>query len=208
MTDEQRVDTDIEGAGAPRHSCQLFDTPDSVATSVGAFIRDGLEADASVLAVMCPESWASTARYLRAEGVSPSAVLASGQLTMIDAATTLASFRRGGQIDPQLFETSIGSLVRTLAGGDRHLRVYGEMVDVLAMEGDFRASLQLEALWDELMASVPFDLLCGYSAVNFGNPRSADALRRIGAAHGHLRANRRDLLATFLLRTAVPGQRP
>jgi hypothetical protein len=55
---------------------------------------------------------------------------------------------------------------------------------------------------------VPFDLLCGYSAVNFGNPRSADALRRIGAAHGHLRANRRDLLATFLLRTAVPGQRP
>ena len=170
--------------GAGRHSCQLFDTPDSVATSVGAFIRDGLEAGDSVLAVMCPEHWASTGRYLRSEGVNPSAVLASGQFTMVDAATTLATFRRGGQIDPQLFDTSIGNLVRTLAAGDRHLRVYGEMVDVLAMEGDFKASLQLEALWNELMASVPIDLFCGYSAVNFGNPRSADALRLICAAHG------------------------
>ena len=203
MADGQRVNTDNEGPGAGRHSCQLFDTPDSVATSVGAFIRDGLEAGDSVLAVMCPDHWATTGRYLRGEGVNPSAVLASGQFTMVDAATTLARFRRDGQIDPQLFDTSIGNLVRTLAAGDRRLRVYGEMVDVLAMEGDFKASLQLEALWNELMASVRIDLFCGYSAVNFGNPRSADALRLICAAHGQLHANPRDLLATFLLRQSL-----
>ena len=189
------------GGRTPRHSCQLFDSRDSVATSVGAFFRDGLEAGDNVLAVMCPEHWTSTDRYLRGQGVNPSAVLASGQLTVLDAATTLATFRRGGQIDPQLFDTSIGDLVRTLATGGRRLRVYGEMVDVLAMEGDFKASLQLEALWNELMASVSFDLFCGYSAVNFGNPRAADALRLICAAHTHLRANPRDLLATFLLRS-------
>jgi hypothetical protein len=207
MADEQPIETDIGGSGVPRHSCQLFDSPASVAASVGAFFRDGLEAGDNLLAVMCPENWASTVRLLRGQGVNPSAVLASGQLTVLDAVTTLATFRRGGQIDPQLFETSIGGLVRTLAAGDRRLRVYGEMVDVLAMEGDFGASLHLEALWNELMAAVPFDLLCGYSAVNFGNPRSADALRLICAAHGQLRTNPRDLLATFLLRTAAAEQR-
>ncbi len=203
MADERR----FGGSGAPRHSCQLFDTMDSVATSVGAFFRDGVAAGDRLLAVMYPESWASTVRYLRGQGVNPSAVLASGQLSVLDAAPTLAIFRRGGQIDPQLFEASIGGLVRALAGGKRHLRVYGEMVDVLAMEGDFRASLQLEARWNELMAEVPFDLFCGYSAVNFGNPRAAEALRLTCAAHAQLRTNPLDLLATFLLRTSTAGQR-
>lgn len=207
MADEQPIETDIGGSGAPRHSCQLFDSPDSVAASVGAFFRDGLEAGDNLLAVMGPENWAPTVRFLRGQGVNPSAILASGQLTVLDAATTLATFRRGGQIDPQLFETSIGDLVRTLAAGDRRLRVYGEMVDVLAMEGDFRACLQLEARWNELMAAVPFDLFCGYSAVNFGNPRAIDALRLTCRAHQHVRTSPRDLLATFLLQTAAAGQR-
>ena len=202
------VGIQLTGAvAAPRHTCQLFDSRDSVAGSVGAFLREGLQAGDNVLAVMWPENSAATMRYLRRRGVNPSAVLASGQLTVLDAASTLAAVRHEGRIDPQLFDDSIGALVRRLATGGRRLRAYGEMVDVLAMEGEFRASLQLEALWNELLASASFDLFCGYSAVNFGHPRAADALRLTCAAHAHLRTKPRDLLATFLLRAAADGQR-
>ena len=202
MAEQQLIGT----GGAPRHSCQLFDSRDSVAASVGAFFREGLAAGDNVLAVMRPENWAATLRYLRRHGVDPIAVLSSGQLTVLDAANTLTTFRPAGRIDPRLFDDAIGALVRRLANGGRRLRVYEEMVDVLAMEGDFRASLQLEALWNEVMVAVTFDLFCGYSAVNFGNPRAADALRLTCGAHAHLRTNPRDLLATFLLRAATDGQ--
>lgn len=197
----------IGAAGEPQHSYQLFDSRDSVAASVGAFFRDGLDAGDSVLAVMSRENWEATRRDLRGRNVDPSTVLVSGQLTVLDAAATLATFRYAGRIDPRLFDGSVGGLVRQLAAGGRHLCVYEEMVDILAMEGDFRASLQLEALWNELMASVTFDLFCGYSAVSFGNPRATEALRRTCGAHAHQRSNPRDLLATFLLREAADGQR-
>jgi hypothetical protein len=196
----------LSGARAgPGHSCQLFDSRDSVAASVARFFLDGLDAGDRLLAVMCPDNWASTVRCLREQGVNLSAVLASGQLTTLDAAAILESFKRGGEIDPQLFDDAIGGRVRQLAAGGQRLRVYGEMVDVLAMEGDFRASLQLEALWNELLAMVSFELFCGYSSANFGNPRSAEALRLTCGAHAHLRTNPSDLLATFLLRTAASG---
>ncbi len=137
---------------APRHTCQLFDTRDSVADAVAGFSRDGLNAGDGILAVMWPETWVATVRCLRQQGLNPSAALASGQLTVLDAATTLATVRRDGHVDPELFDTSIGSLVRAAIAKGRRFRVYGEMVDVLATEGDFRGALQLEALWNDLIA--------------------------------------------------------
>lgn len=192
---------------APRHTCQLFDSRDSVAESVTRFLRDGLEGGDNVLAAMWPETWAVTVQCLRRQGANPSAALASGQLTVLDAATTLAAFRPNGQVDRQLFDDSVGALVRTLAES-RRLRVYGEMVDVLSMEGDFRGALHLEALWNDLLSAVPFVLFCGYSAVNFGNPQTADALRLTCGTHEHVHTNPRDLLATFLLRTLSAEHRP
>lgn len=201
---DQLSTVDLAIAG---HACQFFDNRDSLALTVAGYLGEGLEAHARVLAVMCPDSWDSTARYLRRQGFDAGVACASGQLTVLDAAATLATFRRGGNVDRNLFEESAGALVRDLAGDRRQLRVYGEMVDILAAEGDFRGALSLEALWNDLSARVRFSLFCGYSAVNFGNPKASDALRRTCRAHSRVRTNPRDVLANFLLQASDSGQR-
>lgn len=190
------------------HTCQLFDSRESLVETVAAFVSDGLNAGDSLLAVMWPENWVATVRCLRQQGLNPSAGLASGQITVLNAATTLETFRRHGHVDPELFDASVGGLVRGLAAKGPRLRIYGEMVDVLAMEGDFRGALQLEALWNDLVARLPFSLFCGYAAVNFGNPRAADALRLTCRAHTHVRTNPQDVLASFLLQTVSSGRSP
>ena len=124
---------------------------------------------------------------------------------MLDAAATLETFLVNGRIDQKLFEDSVGTLVWALASSDRRLRIYGEMVDVLASTGDFRIALQLEARWNDLRAETPFTLFCGYSAENFGNPKLSETLQLTCLAHSHIRTNPRDPLATFLLESASSG---
>jgi hypothetical protein len=151
------------------------------------------------------DNWEATARRLRERGLDPDVAQASGGLTVLDAASTLGTFLVNGRIDEKLFEDSVGTLVWALAAGDRRLRVYGEMVDVLASTGDFRIALQLEARWNDLRAEAPFTLFCGYSAENFGNPKLSETLRLTCQAHSHVRTNPRDPLATFLLESASSG---
>ena len=162
--------TRVGNGAAPQHSLQFFDCLDSAADAVSGFIAEGIQAGDVVLAVMRRETWESTARRLRERGLDPAGVQASGGLTVLDAVATLETFRVNGRIDQKLFEDSVGTLVWALASGDRRLRIYGEMVDVLASAGDFRTALQLEARWNELRAENPFTLFCGYSSENFGNP--------------------------------------
>ena len=195
----------VGNEAAPQHSMQLFDSRDSVADAVSGFIAEGVEAGDVVLAVMRRETWESTARRLRERGVDPAVAQASGGLTVLDAAATLETFLVNGRIDQKLFEDSVGTLVWALASSDRRLRIYGEMVDVLASRGDFRIALQLEARWNDLRAETPFTLFCGYSAENFGNPKLSETLQLTCLAHSHIRTNPRDPLATFLLESASSG---
>lgn len=193
----------VEHREVPGHSLQLFDSTNSLADAVARFAGDGLEAGDKVLLVMRPLNWDATAQCLRRRGVHVREALASGRLTVLGAAATLQSFMRCGAVDRELFEATVGTLVRALNSTSGVLRVYGEMVDLLAAEGDFRAALELETVWNGLMERESFQLFCGYSAVNFGDPRVCEELRLISQAHSHVHTNPVDVLGTFLLQASA-----
>jgi hypothetical protein len=186
------------------HLVQLFDGFDSLADGVSAFLVDGLLAGDPVLVVSTMPHWALIAGRLRARGAALEQSLRSGQLTVRDATEALGQFMRHGRADRRLFHESMGALVRDRAFLGRPLRAYAELVDVLATEGDYRTALEVEELLEDLGERVPFTLLCGYSAVNFGNPRYGEVLRAICARHSGVRANPRDILASFLLGAGAP----
>ena len=79
------------------------------------------------------------------------------------------------------------------------MRAYGELVDLLAAQGDFANVVRLEAFWNELLLTDPIDLLCGYASTNLGNPRNTKALAQICTAHSHLRFRPDDELGSYLL---------
>jgi hypothetical protein len=55
-------------------------------------------------------------------------------------------------------------------------------------------------LWNELAEREAFTLFCGYSTVQFGDPRSGSALRHICQLHLHVHVSPRDILGSFLPR--------
>lgn len=187
------------GQAITEHLVQLFDSGESLSDTVSAFLCTGLLRGSTVLAVLNRPHWVSVAARLRRQWACFDDAIRSGQLTMRDAAETMSLFMRNGRPDRDLFARSVGRVVRKLASRGKPLWIYGEMVDLLAQQGEYRGAEQLEQLWNEFGRQRPFTLFCGYSAENFGNPRHADSLRAICRSHSHVRSNPRDLLSVFLL---------
>jgi len=194
-------ETIVRGATARNHSVQLFDSLDSRITALAAFIASGLAADDIVLVVAGDNAWTGAAKRLTASHVDVERAVREGHLIFHDAAETLSKFTRRGWPDTAAFDAVIGTLIRQLVARGR-LRVYGEMVDLLAAERDFGAAVELENLWNTLGQSAAFSLFCGYSASHFGPETNAAALKLICRCHSTTRVDVADDLASWLLQSA------
>jgi hypothetical protein len=192
----------VHGDVVSEHIVRLFDSPGSLAEALSSFVGDAVRQGATTLLVIRPEHWALTLDRLGANGHTVSRAFAQGRLMVLDAEQTLASCVRSGLPDSESFERTIGDLVRRLATPSTRLRIYGEMVDVLAAQADFRGARTLETFWNRLAAECSFTLLCGYSSVSFGHPRSSGALELICRAHTNVHTGPADHLADFLVRKA------
>jgi hypothetical protein len=183
------------------HALQLFDTAASLADTVSRFIQSGLAVGDAVVVVATAAHWDAIRTRLVATGIDVNAARAAGSLVTRDADILLATLMRGDRVDVNAFEESVGALLRQLRGSGRDIRIYGEMVDVLARAGEFDAARGLEDCWNRVADVEPITLLCGYMAEHFGNPRDARALKGICDSHTHSHADSPDVLGSFLLKS-------
>ncbi|HUQ89994.1 MAG TPA: MEDS domain-containing protein [Vicinamibacterales bacterium] len=180
------------------HHLQLFDSSKSLAETVSGFLMDGFARGEGLLVVATPEHRELLSRKLEDAGLNTRKAMLANRLVMLDASQTLNKFMRQDAPNPIAFAEVIGTLVARLSN-DRRVCIYGEMVDVLAGQGKYKAAHTLEELWNALGNREWFTLFCGYASGHFGDPKSAKALNDICAAHTHLHRKQDDLLAEFLL---------
>jgi hypothetical protein len=190
----------VRGDVSSEHVVQLFDETESLVASVAGYLLDGWRHGDNLLVVARPAHWALTSAELEASGCPVVELLANGKLVALDAATTLATFMAGGEPQLEKFHSTVGDLVaRLVSTPGTGLTIYGEMVDILAAQGNFSAAERLEAVWNELAAQHSFRLLCGYAAAHFGDERTTQHLNAVCGAHTSSGARTTDLLATWLL---------
>ena len=138
----------LQGSPSPGHAVQVYQDAGELADSVGAYLAAGFEAGEPAVVVATPEHWELFAAELARRGWPVAEVEAHGLLTLADAEATLGTFMDGAAPSPRRFEQVVGGLVDRAAGRRprRHVRVFGEMVDVLCRQGDPDAALALEEL--------------------------------------------------------------
>jgi hypothetical protein len=185
------------------HSVQFFDTSGSRADAVSAFICEGLAQGDAVLVLATPPHWQDIRRRCRDLHVDVAAAFASGRLVLRDPEEILARITYRDQPSWERFDATVGDLVRQLRAEHGTVRIFGEVVDVLARRNLFDAAASLEGFWNLLATREPFFLFCGYSAEHFGNPRDGATLRRICGLHTHVETHSNDVLANFLLKAYV-----
>jgi hypothetical protein len=176
--------SNAESESLLRHSVHFYDRPSSLIDRVCEFVREGFRADDAAIIICTPEHLQSIDACLSARGFDVDALRNSGQYVALDAAQTLDQFIVNSRPDRQRFSDVVGGqLLRTHATYPR-VRAFGEMVALLWAEGNSRAALELEDMWNELLGHHPFSLLCAYSLDVLGKPASLQTVVDIAKLHG------------------------
>ena len=178
------------------HLVQLFDAPRSLADAVSHYLIEGRAAGQHLLTIARASHWQLIRAYLERRGLPVED--GAEHLTVIDARKIRARIMRRGVLDPARMEETLGGMVTELSAGRRGLRVYGEIVELFAEEGNFEQACALEDYWNHLQARYGFTLLCGYSAAHFADPRNTHHLREVCGRHTAIKSQPADSLGTWL----------
>src|SRR5579883_367749 len=155
---------------------------DAVAEFTGAALRAG---DRAIVVATEPHR-DGLAERLRAAGCDLTAASADGQYVALDAAEVLSRFMVDGTPDPARFAGLFGDLIARATEGGRGVRIFGEMVALLAADGYHAATIRLEQLWNELQAAYPFVLFCAYPMERLGGEALGQLVASVCAEHGRV----------------------
>jgi DcmR-like sensory protein len=180
----------------PAHIVQLFDAPRSLADAVSHYLIEGRAACQHLLAIARASHWQLIRAYLERRGLAVED--SSAHLTVIDARKIRARMMRRGVLDPARMEETLTRMLTELSSAPGGLRVYGEIVELFAEEGNFEQACALEDYWNHLQKKYGFMLLCGYSAAHFADPGNTYHLREVCARHTAVKSQPADSLGTWL----------
>jgi hypothetical protein len=178
------------------HMVQLFDAPRSLADAVSHFLIEGRGRGDHLLVITRASHWQLIHAYLERRGCPVDDP--SERLTVVDARKLRSRMTRRGVLDPARMEETLGGIIAELSTAPEGLRVYGEIVELFAEEGNFEQACALEDYWNHLQEKYRFTLLCGYSAAHFADPEGSHHLREICKRHSAVKSQLADSLGTWL----------
>ena len=150
------------------HLVQFYETDDFLLGSVSEFIGTGLSAGDASIVIATKAHREGFEQRLKADGLNLDAARVQGTYISLDALETLSTFMVDGYPDPERFASVVGGIIEQAAQEQRRVRVSGEMVALLWMEGNRAAAIRLEELWNDLRNKIPrFSLLCAYAMHGF-----------------------------------------
>ncbi|HVD60821.1 MAG TPA: ATP-binding protein [Gemmatimonadaceae bacterium] len=172
----------------PTHDVQFYENDHFLAAAVADFLAGGLSSGQAVIVIATEDHRDAFTLRLKSKGIDIDYATRNGFLTMLDAREMLAHFMDGNFPDPARFRSTVGSVVENSLklGGNRCIRAYGEMVDLLWKDGNTDGAIRLEELWNELANSYSFSLLCAYAMGNFYKESHSGDFQRICESHKHV----------------------
>jgi signal transduction histidine kinase len=184
--DDATCEKVMGAASALDHLVQFYETDEFLVDSVAEYLSFALHSGHSGIVVATESHCSGIEERLRAMGLDIDQARESGRFLEIEAGSALDQFMVDGPPDPNRFRDVFGSIIDQAAGRDRQVRIFGEMVAILAMNGEYDSALQLESMWNDLRRDREFSLLCAYPLNHLTTAGFADVLAEVCLGHDHV----------------------
>ena len=178
--------TDTDASHPGEHIVQFYESDAALIDAVSAFIGATLAAGDIGIVIATESHRAGIAQHLQAQRLLGTSAESQEQYVALDAAETLSQLLVDGKIDSARCEEVIGSLLAWASGTGRRVRVFGEMVALLAAEGNDAAAIELEQRWNDLQRTYLFTLLCAYSLDQLGEETHTALVQDICTTHSRV----------------------
>jgi len=165
------------GPAVSAHAVQFYEESvliESLSELVGA----SLAAGGSSIVVATSERHRQLIENLSANSIDMARTMAEGRFVRLDARATLDKFMVQGSPDRQrfleAFEPAIDRAKRALKSRSAKVSAFGEMVAILWAEGNHKAAIELEHLWNEVVQRHSLNLRCAFPGGNFDQKSYAE----------------------------------
>lgn len=176
--------------GPGGHSVQFYADDAFLLEGLSRYVGGALGAGDAAVVIVTKAHRDGLAELLRGRGLDLGVAAAQGRYVALDAAETLARFMEDGRPSPTRFARTVGPVLEratAAARGERpRVAAYGEMVALLWADGNARAAIELEQLWNELGGTHQFALHCAYPIDLFADSRDAELFHEVCAHHSHV----------------------
>jgi DNA-binding NarL/FixJ family response regulator len=158
-------------ANGSGHAIQLHRGPESLIDSMAHVFDVALHRGDAACIVATKDIREAVRDRLRARGWNVGGSSGHKRYLDLDATDGLNRFMRNGLPDRDRLSEIITELdqfrLAVAEGTTSHLTIFGNMVVSLCMEGNVKAALAVESLWNTLTTGLPFLTLCGYETSCF-----------------------------------------
>ncbi|HEX5919656.1 MAG TPA: MEDS domain-containing protein [Nocardioides sp.] len=163
------------------HEVTAYDDAAALARRVADLVVESLREQVRVVTVSRPAHRDAVDQLLAARGVDADRARRDGHLTTLDADESMARIMVDGHPDADRFAGFVADLV---PAGGRPVSAFGEMVALLWERGEVVAALELESLWNAVLARHPVRLLCAYPAALLADGELGDVATMCGLHDG------------------------
>jgi hypothetical protein len=170
------------------HIVQLYQDEDFYCDAISHFAAEGLLQGESIIMVATDPNWVNISRYLGGKGFDIPALIERGQITILDANGTLPKFMAGGMPDGSVFKPLASQTIEKARCGGKFPRVrwWGEMVNVLYVEGNGKASHRLEQFFDEVAHEETVAIFCSFLMDHYDPQIYDQAFHNVCGTHSHV----------------------
>jgi|GEM_PF-458676 len=174
--------------GPDDHVVQLYQDEGFFGDAVSHFAASGLAQGDAVILVATGAHWELLADCLSGKGFDVVALRRHGQLLLLDADATLPTFLVESLPDAPTFKALARATITQARVGSRsgRIRWWGEMVNVLFVNGNGRGSTLLEQLFDEVAHEEAIAIFCSFLMDSFDPQMYAGPLQDVCGTHAYL----------------------
>lgn len=150
---------------------------------MSGYLLGALRGAGAAIVIATPEHRRAIRARLAQAGTDVAAAEAAGAFVALDALETVRRFMVADWADPASFWQVISPLIRRGTEAFKTTHVFGEMVALLWDYGEVNAAIEVEAMWNELVAQYPFSLLCAYPVQSVSGDHHQDSLAEVCRVH-------------------------
>jgi hypothetical protein len=178
----------LANPGPDGHIVQLYQDEAFYSEAISHFAAGGLVRGESVILVATQPNWRNISHRLEDKGFNIPDLFDRGQLTLLDAAETLPKFMNGGMPDGKIFKPLARETIKKARRDGRFpaVRWWGEMVNVLYVEGNGKASNRLEEFFDEVAREETIPVFCSFLMDRYDPSIYEEAFANVCRTHSHV----------------------
>jgi hypothetical protein len=174
--------------GDDGHIVQLYQDEDFYGEAISHFAAEGIVRGESIILVATKPHWEIISRRLKGKGLDSDELFRRGQLTLLDADDTLPKFMAGNDPDGSIFKPLAKQTIAKARAAGKYPRVrwWGEMVNVLYVNGNSRGSNRLEEFFDEVAHEETIAIFCSFLMDKFDPKIYHEAFGNVCRTHSHV----------------------